>query len=329
MNKKIAFSGIQPSGIVHIGNYLGAIKNWVEIQKEYDSLFCVVDLHAITVPQDPKKLTENTYKMIAIMLAAGIDPKKSIIFVQSHISAHSELTWILNSIAHMGELNRMTQFKEKSEKFKFDSASVGLFDYPVLMASDILLYNTDIVPVGEDQKQHVELTRDLANRFNAHFGNTFKIPNPIIRKEGARIMGLDNPEKKMSKSAESEYNYIALTDSREIIKKKISRAVTDSETSIVFDEKRRGLFNLLTIYQLFSDKKETEIEKHFSLKGYGDLKKELAEILSEKLTPFQREYNKLIADKKYLLDVANEGAKKAAPIAEKKLKEIKEKIGFV
>lgn len=327
--KKIAFSGIQPTGIVHIGNYLGAIKNWVEIQEEYDSIFCVVDLHAITVPQDPKKLTENTYKMIAIMLASGIDPNKSTIFIQSHISAHAELTWILNTISHMGELNRMTQYKEKSEKFKSDLASVGLFDYPILMAADILLYNTDIVPVGEDQKQHVELTRDLSNRFNSQFGATFKIPTPVIRKEGARIMGLDNPEKKMSKSAESEYNYIALTDSPEIIKKKISRAVTDSKSTIEFDPKRPGLYNLITIYQLFSELAPQQIEKKYAGKGYAEFKKDLAEVIIDKLAPFQKKYEKLITDKKYLLDVAKSGAKIANSIAEKKVKEVKDKIGLI
>lgn len=327
--KKIAFSGIQPTGIVHIGNYLGAIKNWVEIQEEYDSIFCVVDLHAITVPQDPKKLTENTYKMIAIMLASGIDPNKSTIFIQSHISAHAELTWILNTISHMGELNRMTQYKEKSEKFKSDLASVGLFDYPILMAADILLYNTDIVPVGEDQKQHVELTRDLSNRFNSQFGATFKIPNPVIRKEGARIMGLDNPEKKMSKSAESEYNYIALTDSPEVIKKKISRAVTDSKSTIEFDPKRPGLHNLITIYQLFAEVAPPQIEKKYQGKGYAEFKKDLAEVIIDKLAPFQKKYEKLITDKKYLLDVAKSGAKIANSIAEKKVKEVKDKIGLI
>ena len=327
--KKIAFSGIQPSGIVHIGNYLGAIKNWVEIQKEFESIFCVVDLHAITVPQEPKKLTENIYKTLAVMLAAGIDPDKSTVFIQSHVPAHTELAWILNSIAHMGELNRMTQFKEKSEKIKLESASVGLFDYPVLMAADILLYNTNIVPVGEDQKQHVELARDLANRFNSHFGDIFIVPEPVIRKEGARIMGLDNPQKKMSKSAESEANYIALTDSPDIITKKISRAVTDSMSTIEFDSKRKGLFNLMIIYELFSGLKPTEIEKKYQGKGYADFKKDLAELIIEKLAPFQKKYDKLIADKKYLMEVAKSGAKKATPIAEKKLKEVKNKIGLI
>lgn len=327
--KKIAFSGIQPTGIVHIGNYLGAIKNWVTIQNEYNSIFSVVDLHAITIPQDPKKLKESTLKMIALILAAGIDPEKSTIFIQSNIGAHSELAWLLNTITRMGELNRMTQYKEKSEKMKEDIASVGLFDYPVLMASDILLYDTDIVPVGEDQKQHVELTRDIANRFNTRFGETFKIPTPIIKKEGARIMGLDNPEKKMSKSAESEYNYIALTDDTDTIRKKISRAVTDSESTIKFNPERKGLYNLMTIYSLFSNIVPSKIEEKYKDKGYAEFKKNLAEIIIENLAPFQTKYKKLISDKKYLLKIANAGAKKASLIAEKKLKEVKEKIGLI
>jgi len=335
MNKKIAFSGIQPSGIIHIGNYLGAIKNWVEIQKNYNSIYCVVDLHAITVPQEPKKLSENIYKTLAIILAAGINPSKSTVFIQSHVPAHAELAWILNTIAHMGELGRMTQFKDKSglansESLMANSSiSVGLFDYPVLMASDILLYNTDIVPVGEDQKQHVELCRDLANRFNGHFGDIFKIPEPVIRKEGARIMGLDNPEKKMSKSAESELNYIALTDSTDVIRKKIFRAVTDSKTTIIFDPTRKGLFNLLTIYQLLSEVKPPQIEKKYAGKGYAEFKKDLAELIIEKLSPFQKKYAKLIADKKYLLSVAKDGTKTVAPIADKKLRDVKKRIGLI
>lgn len=343
--KKIAFSGIQPSGIVHIGNYLGAIKNWVEIQKDYDSIFCVVDLHTITVLQDSKKLSDNTYKMLAVMLASGIDPKQSTVFIQSHVPAHTELAWILNTITHMGELSRMTQFKEKAygleltaygkdkkideQQITSSPVGVGLFDYPVLMAADILLYNTDIVPVGEDQKQHVELCRDIANRFNVHFGQTFKIPEPVIRREGSRIMGLDNPTKKMSKSAESELNYIALIDTPDVIKKKISRAVTDSKSIIEFDSKRPGLFNLLTIYQLLSEVAPPQIEKRYAEKGYAEFKADLTELIIEKLAPFQKKYHKLIEDKKYLLDVARDGAKQAAPIAEKKLQEVKSKIGLI
>lgn len=339
-DRKIAFSGIQPTGIIHLGNYLGAIKNWVEIQNEYSSLFCIVDLHAITVKQEPKKLSENIYKTIATMLAAGIDPKKSTVFVQSHLPEHSELAWILNTITHMSELERMTQYKDKIEnsrlglarqvKFKIkNSPSMGLFDYPVLMAADILLYNTNFVPVGHDQKQHVELARDLAQRFNNNYSQTFVVPEPDIRKEGARIMGLDNPLKKMSKTAESEYNYIALTDDAETIRRKISKAVTDSGSDVKFDGKRKGLYNLLSIYQLFSQMSQSEIENKFVGKGYGDFKKDLAELLIEKLKSFQEKYNKLMKDKKYLLEVVKDGAKKAQPIAQKTLQDVKNKIGLI
>lgn len=351
MNKKIAFSGVQPSGVLHIGNFLGAIKNWVEIQNDYLSLFCIVDLHAITVKQDPKELREQTLKLIATYLAAGIDPKKSTIFIQSHVPAHTELAWILNTITHMGELERMTQYKDKSQKLN----SVGLYDYPILMAADILLYGTDIVPVGEDQVQHVELTRTLAKRFNSQFGETFKIPAVKINKETARIMGLDDPAKKMSKSATSEYNYIALTDNADTIRRKISKAVTDSGKDIKFDPKRAGLYNLLSIYKAFSEIKPPRnisealrrptlsetlsksmypqtiqtIEKKFANKGYGDFKKDLSDLLIEKLRPFQEKYNKLITNEKYLLDVARDGAMRAEPMAQKTLQKVKEKIGLI
>jgi tryptophanyl-tRNA synthetase len=328
-NKKVAFSGIKPSGEITIGNYLGAIQYWIELQKSYDCVYSVVDLHAITVPQNPKILNDRIYKVIAWYLALGIDPKKSIIYIQSHVPAHAELTWILNCLSHIGELERMTQFKDKSHKYGRDAITVGLFDYPVLMASDILLYNTDVVPVGEDQKQHVEFTRDLANRFNNKFGNIFKIPTPLLNKNTARIMGLDNPEKKMDKSSESEANYILLEDDSEKIRKKIARAVTDSKKDIVFDSTRKGLHNLLTIYQSFSGLTNSEIENKYTGKGYADFKKDLAEMIIDKLAPFQKKYNKLIDDRKYLLDITKEGDKVANLIAEKKLKEVKDKIGLI
>jgi len=328
MSQKRAFSGIQPSGIIHIGNYLGAIQPWVEIQKKYDSIFCVVDLHALTVPQDPKQLHDSTYRNLAIYLAAGIDPKKSILFVQSHVPAHAELCWLLNTIAHMGELSRMTQFKDKSAKGSADNSSVGLFDYPILMAADILLYQTSAVPVGEDQKQHVELARDLAERFNKRFGNTFIIPEPVIGKSGARIMALDNPAQKMSKSGVPA-NYIALTDTADEIRKKIMRAVTDSGTTIEFDPKRAGLFNLLTIFQLFSDLTPTQIESHFKNKGYGDLKRELAELVIDKLTPLQNKIDHYMKNKKTLDRILANGAKRANKIANATLKDVKKKIGLV
>jgi len=327
--KKIAFSGVKPSGELTIGNYLGAIKYWVELQKNYDCVYSVVDLHAITVPQDSHDLTKRIYKVLAWYLAFGVDPKQSIIYIQSHVPAHSELAWILNCFTHMGELGRMTQFKDKTQRYGSDNITVGLFDYPVLMVADILLYNADIVPIGEDQKQHVEFTRDLATRFNNKFGKTFTVPAPFINKNTARIMGLDNPEKKMEKSADSEANYILLEDSADKIQKKIARAVTDSEKGIVFDAKRKGLFNLLTIYRSFSDLADSEIEKKFQGKGYAEFKKDLAELIIEKLTPFQKKYAKLITDKKYLLEVAQDGARKAAPRAESKLKDVKKKIGLI
>lgn len=325
---KTVFSGIQPSGIIHIGNYLGAIQPWVEIQKKSDSIFCIVDLHAITVPQDPKELTENIYRNAAIYLASGIDPKKSIIFVQSQVPAHAELCWLLNTVAHMGELNRMTQFKDKTQKGSADTASVGLFDYPILMAADILLYHTADVPVGDDQKQHVELARDLAERFNNRFGKTFVVPTPVIRKSGARVMALDDPTKKMSKSG-SPASYIALSDSPEEIRKKIMRATTDSGTTIKFDPKRAGLYNLLTIYQLFSGKTEAQIETHFKTSGYGDFKRELADLLIEKLTPLREKIDHYMKNRKLLDRILTNGAKRANKTANQTLTTVKKKMGLV
>ncbi|MFH0905394.1 MAG: tryptophan--tRNA ligase [bacterium] len=328
MEKKTALSGIQPSGIIHIGNYLGALQQWVENQDKYRNIFCIVDLHAITIPQDPKELLESTYRNAAIYLAAGIDPKKSIIFVQSQISAHAELGWILNTVAKMGELGRMTQFKDKTQKGGGENASVALFDYPVLMAADILLYHAHVVPVGDDQKQHVELARDLAERFNNCFGKTFTVPEPLIRRAGARIMALDDPVKKMSKSG-APANYIALTDSPDIIRKKIMRAVTDSGSTIKFDLKRPGLHNLLTIYQLFSGKTEAQIEKHFANKGYGDLKRELADLVVEKLAPMQKKIGAYMKNPKALDKILRDGAKKAATIANKTLADVRHRVGLI
>lgn len=329
MTKKRIFSGIKPSGVIHLGNYLGAIKQWIDLQNDYECIFSIVDMHAITVPQDAKQLKENSYNLIATYLACGIDPKISPIFIQSQVSAHAELGWILNCFSYMGALSRMTQFKDKSARYGNEKISVGLFDYPVLMAADILLYQANLVPVGEDQKQHVEFTRDLVQRFNHNFGGTFVMPEVFIRKESARIMGLDNPEKKMEKSAASENNYIALTDSAEIIRKKISRAVTDSGKDIIFDQKRAGLYNLLTIYQLFSGDTPEIIEKKFAGRGYGDFKKDLAELLIAKLSPIQEKYQKLINDKSYLDQVLKEGREKVTPIAEQTLQDVKKKIGFI
>lgn len=325
--KKRIFSGIQPSGNLHIGNYLGAIQNWVKLQEEYDSIFCVVDMHAITVPQDPETLRKRTLEIAKIYLAAGIDPEKCAIFIQSHVSEHAELGWILNTIAKIPELEKMTQFKDKSAKEGKESASVGLFDYPVLMAADILLYGTQTVPVGEDQLQHIEITRTLAKRFNHQFGDTFIIPEGYVRKEGMRIMGLDDPTKKMSKSAKSEYNFIALTDDAETVRRKIKKAVTDSGSEIVYSDEKPALKNLINIYSLLDNKTPKEVEKLFAGKKYSDFKTELSEVIIKFLEPFQKRMAELSDEK--VLKILEEGAQKVRPLAKKKLDEVKKKVGFI
>lgn len=333
------FSGIQPSGNLHLGNYLGAIKQWVELQDSYEAFFCVVDLHAITVPQDPAELRKKIIEVAKIYLAAGINPDKATLFVQSQVSGHTQLAWVLNTIATMGELGRMTQYKDKSSKDNLGNralasgehnrelTSVGLFDYPVLMAADILLYDTAVVPVGEDQKQHVELTRDLAQRFNSRFGETFVVPEPKIEKESARIMGLDDPTKKMSKSAASEYNYIALTDDADTVRRKIKKAVTDSGSEIVYSDEKPALKNLINIYTLLSGKTTGEIEAMYQGKGYGDFKTDLAEVVVNFLVPFQ-ERLAAISDAK-AMEILRAGAEKAKALSEKKVKEVYEKVGFI
>jgi tryptophanyl-tRNA synthetase len=325
--RKRVFSGIQPTGNIHIGNYLAAIKNWVKMQEEYDNVFCIVDLHAITVPQDPKILKTKIREVAGILIAAGIDARKSILFVQSHVPEHSELAWILNCFIPMGWMQRMTQFKEKAQKQK-EQVSVGLFDYPALMAADILLYDTDIVPVGEDQKQHVELARDTAQRFNTIYGTTLKLPEPVIPEFGARIMGLDDPNKKMSKSEANPGHAIGVLDTPETIRAKFSRATTDSLREIRFDEARPGIYNLLTIFQLFSGQSKTELESHFSGKGYGDFKKELAEVVVEGLRPLQTRYKEITEDPSYLDKQLSEGAELAHPLAQKILSRVQNKIGL-
>ena len=325
--KRRVFSGIQPTGNIHIGNYLGAIQPWVRGQANSDNIFCIVDLHAITVYQNPKVLKEKIMEVASILLAAGIDPKLSVLFIQSHISAHSELTWILNCLIPTGWMQRMTQFKEKSKRQK-EKVSVGLFDYPALMAADILLYNTDIVPVGEDQKQHVELTRDVAQRFNSLYGKTFKIPEAVIPESGARIMALDNPEQKMSKSEKRKNNAINLLDSPDVIRSKIMKATTDSKRDIVFDESRPGIFNLLVIYELFSNLNRQEIEERFKGKGYADFKKELAEVIIEGLRPLQSRYKKLRSNPDYVNSLLKDGASRVRPIAEETLRKVKDRLGL-
>jgi tryptophanyl-tRNA synthetase len=371
MAKRI-FSGIQPSGNLHIGNYLGAIKNWVKLQDEFESIFCVVDMHAITVPQDPKELNKKIIEVAKAYLASGIDTKKSSIFIQSQVSEHAELAWVLNTIAKNGELAKMTQFKDKAGVFdelsemqsskevkekatelsgadtekvakyaafqtakkifemykkEYNDSGTGLFDYPVLMAADILLYDTEKVPVGEDQVQHVELTRTLGKRFNSKFGDTFVIPEPFITKEGMRIMGLDDPTKKMSKSAASEYNYIAITDDAETIRKKIKKAVTDSGSEIKYVEEKPALYNLINIYCGFSGQSPKEIEKMYEGKGYADFKEGLADVIIKGLEPIQEKMKSLTDEE--VLKILKEGAKKVRPLAKKKMNEVKKKVGFI
>lgn len=325
MTRKRIFSGAQPTGELHIGNYLGALKNWVALQDEYESFYCIVNLHALTLPQDPAVLRQKTLDLARIYLAAGIDPEKSTIFIQSDVPEHAELTWVLSCISRMGELERMTQFKDKG-KGNRERAGVGLFAYPVLMAADILLYQTELVPVGKDQKQHLELTRDLAERFNRDFGETFKIPEPFIPPVGANILSLQDPSKKMSKSDENLNGSIFLLDDPDSIVKKIKRAVTDSGTDINFDEARPAVKNLLTIFHLLTGKTADECVAHFEGKGYGQFKAELADVVVEFLRPFQERVKQF--DDTTLKSVLASGAEKARAIAALTLREVYEKLGI-
>jgi tryptophanyl-tRNA synthetase len=323
------FSGIQPSGTLHLGNYLGAVKNWVAMQETHDCLYCAVDLHAITVRQVRAELRRNTIDLVNLFLASGVDPERSIVFVQSHVSAHSELMWILNTITYMGELRRMTQFKDKTAGAEGESVAVGLFDYPVLMAADILLYQADAVPVGEDQKQHVELTRDVAERFNNAFGKAFVVPEPIIRDGGARVMSLDDPMKKMSKSAGSENSYIAVMDPPDVVRRKIRRAVTDSGTEVRGGPEKPALTNLLDIHSALSGEPVDVIEARYEGKGYADFKADLAEVVVEALAPIQSRIRELEADKSYTLEVLKTGAERAEALAGRTLAKVRERVGLV
>ena len=326
-NKKRVFSGIKSSGEIHIGNYLGAIRNWVKMQDDYNNIFCVVDLHTVTIQQEPKILKRRIRELAGMLIACGIDPAKSTLFIQSHVHEHSELAWLLNCSIPIGWMQRMTQFKDKSAKNK-ESVSVGLFDYPALMAADILLYDSDAVPVGDDQKQHVELTRDAAQRFNSLYGKTFVVPEPIIPKIGARIMGLDDPLQKMSKSEDGRGQAIEMLEAPDSIVKKIKRATTDSLRTLVFDEKRPAIYNLMVIYELFSGKERSEIEEHFSTKGYGDFKKELAEVVVEGLRPIRERYNELTANPEELDKILADGVANAKPIASRTLARAKKRMGL-
>jgi tryptophanyl-tRNA synthetase len=324
---KRIFSGAQPTGNVHLGNYLGALRNWVALQNEYESFFCIVNMHAVTLPQDPKVLAKKTRELARIYLGVGIDPEVATIFVQSDVAEHAELAWLLNCVTRMSELERMTQFKDKARKQQ-ENVGVGVFAYPVLMAADILLYQTDLVPVGDDQKQHLELTRDIAIRFNRDYGETFRVPDAFIPKIGARIMSLADPSKKMSKSdEESEAGCVMLMDDADAVRRKFKRAVTDSGTEIRFDPNRPAINNLLTIYHVLTGKNAAEIEEQFNGKGYAKLKEELADTTIEFLKPFQERVSGIDDDK---LDAILElGAARAQEIARKTLAEAKAKMGLI
>jgi tryptophanyl-tRNA synthetase len=323
----LLFSGVKPTNTPHIGNYIGALKQWTEIQHRYQCLFCVVDLHAVTVPQDPAVLRQNTLDIAATYLAIGLDPKRCRIFVQSEVKEHAELAWLLGTIAKMSELERMTQFKDKA-KAKGENVGSGLFTYPVLMAADILLYDTTVVPVGEDQMQHVELTRLLARRFNTQFGETFKVPQALIQKVGARIMSLDDPKTKMSKSG-TVGSYIALSDDPDTIRKKCMRAVTDTAKGFAFDEdKKPAIANLMTIYHHATGKTMNEIEKEFDGQGYGDFKKALAEAVIAMLAPIQKKLKEYQDDPGELTRVLDMGAKAASEIAAKKIEAVRDRMGI-
>ncbi|NLE51029.1 MAG: tryptophan--tRNA ligase [Chloroflexi bacterium] len=329
---KRVLSGVQPSGNLTIGNYLGALKQWAREQHNFDSYFCVVDLHAITVPHDPAELRAKTREVAALYLASGIDPEISTVFVQSHVPAHSELAWLLNCITPLGWLNRMTQFKDKSAKQQSESVSAGLLGYPVLMAADILLYQADAVPVGDDQRQHLEITRDIAQRFNHLFGETFNVPEGMYPLSGARIRAFDDPNAKMSKSETSEYHAVHLLDPPDRIRKTVMRAVTDSGREIAFsnDPERAGVNNLLELYQALTGQTREEIEAHFaSARGYGDLKKEVAEVLIETLAPLQERYREITRDERYIDDLFAKGAARASEVANATLDLVRERMGFL
>ena len=328
IQKKRVLSCIQPSGMLTLGNYLGALKNWVNMQQEFDCTFAVADLHAITVRQDPAKLRQQIYSTYALLLALGIDPEKNTVFIQSHVPQHAQLSWLLSCNTQFGEMSRMTQFKDKSAKHA-NNVNVGLFSYPVLMAADILLYKPDLVPVGADQKQHLEIARDIAIRFNNIYGDVFKVPEPYIPKVGARVMSLQDPLKKMSKSDENVNSWIAILDKPEDIMRKCKRAVTDSEARVCVGEGRDGINNLIGIYSAVTGKSSEEIEVEFDGKGYGDFKTAVGEAIVEELRPIRERYDTFIADKKQLEDIYKQGAERAFYTARKTASKAMKKVGFV
>ena len=330
-DKKIIFSGVQPSGNLTLGNYLGAIKNWVSLQDEYNCVYAMMDMHTITVRQTPADLRRRTLELLALYIAAGIDPEKSILFIQSQNPAHAELAWVLNCYTYMGELNRMTQFKDKSARHA-ENINAGLFTYPVLMAADILLYQTDYVPVGKDQMQHIEICRDIAERFNGLYGDVFKIPEGMLSKSGAKIMSLQEPEKKMSKSDPNPKGYISMMDDLNVIAKKIKSAVTDSEGKIEYrenDPTKAGINNLLSIMSAVTGRGIEEIAAEYAGKGYGDFKGDVAEAVVECIRPVREEYDRIIKDKQYLTDICAKGAELSYKIAQRTLKKVYKKVGFV
>lgn len=326
--KKVIFSAIQPSGTITLGNYLGALKNWVNLQDEFNCIFALADLHTITVRQEPAKFRANTYEAYALLLACGIDVEKSPFFIQSHVPTHAQLAWVLNCYTQFGELSRMTQFKDKSAKHA-DNVNAGLFTYPSLMAADILLYQADLVPVGADQKQHLELTRNIAERFNGVYGNVFKVPGPYIPKVGARVMSLQDPTRKMSKSDENANSYVAVLDKPEVIMKKFKRAITDSEAKVRYAEGKDGINNLMGIYSSVTGKTMEEIEHEFDGKGYGDFKTTVGEAVVEHLRPIQERFNLYINDKAYLKECYEKGAEFAMKLSQRTLDKAMKKIGFV
>ena len=325
--KKTILSGVQPSGKLTIGNYLGALRNWDILQDEYDCLYCVVDLHAITVRQNPAELRRRTLETLAIYIACGLDPQKNTLFVQSHVHQHAELSWVMGCYTMFGELSRMTQFKDKSAK-NAQNINAGLFTYPVLMAADILLYQADMVPVGIDQKQHIEIARDIAERFNTVYSPTFTIPEPYMPKAGAKIMSLAEPDKKMSKSDDNQNAVVYITDSRDDIIRKFKRAVTDSQAIVKYDENRMGIANLMNIYSCFTGKTHEEIEREFDGKGYADFKLAVGEVCADGLKPIQEKFETLLANKDELEKIMTEGAQRASYIAQKTLSKVYRKVGF-
>ncbi len=327
--KKTVFSAVQPSGVPTIGNYVGAIRNWVNLQNDYDCIYSIADLHTLTVKQIPAELRSRTLELLALYLACGIDSEKCTLFAQSHVHEHAELTWILNTITAVGEMQRMTQFKDKSLKHA-ENINMGLMDYPVLMASDILLYNAEFVPVGLDQKQHLEIARDLAERFNSRYSDTFVVPNPLIYKYGSNIMSLQDPLHKMSKSDANENAFISMNDTEADILRKFKRAVTDSDNEIRFDEENKpGISNLITIYSLFTDKTVEEVEKEFASAGYGAFKVAVGEAVASKLVPIQQKKADLLKNKDYLFEVLKSGSEKASAIARKTLRKVYKKVGLL